>query len=56
MSFFTKKAVFDHIHNKECNVSGDIWEKLDEDFKQYLDRAVERTKANGRKTVYVRDL
>lgn len=38
------------------NVGSDFYEKLDERVKGIIERAVERAKNNGRKTVKARDV
>jgi len=49
-----KNAVKEAAGDK--NVSADFYEKLDEEVKSIIGRAVERAEANGRKTVQARDL
>ncbi len=53
-----KSKVRDYIHQKECNASGEVLDNgaLDKVIKEVLDKAVERAKANGRKTVMEKDL
>lgn len=41
---------------KEVNVSGDFAEALDKVVEELVGKAVERAKANGRRTVQARDL
>ena len=41
---------------KDCNVSGDFAEALSKKVEGLVSDAVERAKANGRKTVQARDL
>lgn len=38
------------------NVGSDFYEKLDDEVKALIDRAVERAEDNGRKTVKARDV
>jgi len=40
----------------DMNVSGDFADALDKEVEALIKRAVERCKANGRKTVQARDL
>jgi len=49
-----KNAVKEAAGDK--NVSSDFYEKLDEEVKELIGKAVERAEANGRKTVQARDL
>ena len=41
---------------KDVNVSSDFYESLDEEVQDLIAKAVERAKANKRKTVQARDL
>jgi len=41
---------------KVPNISGDVAEELDKKATEILQKAVERAKANGRRTLYARDL
>ena len=41
---------------EELNVSGDFCEKLEREVAKLISRAECRAEANGRKTVYARDL
>ncbi len=49
-----KNAVKEAAGDK--NVSSDFYEKLDEEVKELIGKAVDRAEANGRKTVQARDL
>ncbi len=55
---FVKSKVRDYIHSKECNASGDVLDgdALDKVIKNILDKAIDRAKANNRKTVMEKDL
>ncbi len=55
---FVKSKVRDYVHSKECNTSGDVLDgpALDKIIREVLDKAIERAKANGRKTVMDKDL
>jgi len=56
-SLIVKAKVREYIHEKECNTSGDVIdEALNNEIKKLLDKAIERAKANGRKTVQTKDL
>jgi histone H3/H4 len=41
---------------KDCNVSGDFADALNNEIKALIEKAESRCKANGRKTVQARDL
>lgn len=41
---------------KDMNVAADFVEALDEEVKSFVKKAVERAKANNRKTVMAKDL
>lgn len=49
-----KNAVKEAAGN--MNVSGDFYDKLDEEVQELVDQATKRAEANGRKTVQARDL
>ncbi|MBD3211326.1 MAG: DUF1931 domain-containing protein [Candidatus Lokiarchaeota archaeon] len=53
-----KSKVRDYIKSKDCNTSGDVidGDSLNNRIIDILDKAVERAKANGRKTVQEKDL
>lgn len=55
---FVKAKVRDYVHSKDCNASGDVLDSdaLDKIIKGLLDKAIERAKANNRKTVMEKDL
>lgn len=40
----------------DYNVGGDVYEALDEEVKELLDKATERANGNGRSTVKARDV
>ena len=57
-TLFVKSKVREYIKSKDCNTAsaildGDIFNKA---IMEVLDKAIERAKANGRKTVQVKDL
>lgn len=43
-------------HAEGVNVGGKFYERLDDRVKELIDRAVERAKKSGRKTVKARDV
>ncbi|MFO7797146.1 MAG: hypothetical protein ACQERB_07035 [Promethearchaeati archaeon] len=57
-TLFVKSKVRDYIKSKNCNTSGDVidGDALNKRIIEILDKAVERAKANGRKTVQEKDL
>lgn len=57
-TLFVKSKVRDYIKSKKCNTSGDVIDGpvLNDRIIDILDKAVERAKANGRKTVQEKDL
>ena len=57
-TLFVKSKVRDYIKSKNCNTSGDVidGDSLNMRIIEILDKAVERAKANGRKTVQEKDL
>jgi histone H3/H4 len=57
-AFFVKSKVRDYIKNKGCNTSSGVLDggALNMYITWYLDKAIERAQANGRKTVKARDL
>ncbi len=48
--------VKDYVKGKGLNSSGDLSEALSKKVAKLLDEAMERTKANGRKTVRPEDI
>jgi len=56
--FFVKSKVREYIKSKGCNTASGILDgdTLNEFIGRYLDKAIARAKANGRKTVKARDL
>lgn len=57
-SLIVKSKIRDYIKSKDCNTAGDLvnGNALNDAIKALLDAAVERAKANGRKTVQSKDL
>jgi len=57
-TLFVKSKVRDYIKSNNCNTSGDVidGDALNNRIVDILDKAVERAKANGRKTVQEKDL
>jgi histone H3/H4 len=57
-ALFVKSKVRDYIKTKNCNTSGDLidGDSLNKVIIDILDKAIERAKANGRKTVQEKDL
>lgn len=55
---YVKSKIREHIKEKGCNTSSGVVEGdvLNERIMEILDRAIERAKANGRKTVKKRDI
>ncbi len=55
---FVKSKIRDYIKVKKCNTGGDVVDGavLNNRIIEILDRAIERAKANGRKTVQEKDL
>lgn len=51
-----KSKVKEYIKGKDCNTASDLYDALSEEVKALLDKAVDRTKANGRKTVQSKDI
>ena len=50
-----QSKIKDYIKKKGCNTSGDLADQLSKTVQKQLDRAVERAKSNGRKTVRAHD-
>jgi len=57
-ALFVKSKIRDYIKSKGCNTSGDLIDgpALNNAIVEILDKAVNRAKANGRKTVQEKDL
>lgn len=57
-ALFVKSKVRDYIKSKGCNTSGDVidGDALNNAIIAILDSAINRAKANGRKTVQEKDL
>lgn len=55
---FVKSKVREYIKSNDCNTSAGVLDgdTLNDYIIWYLDKAIERAKANGRKTVKARDL
>ena len=55
---FVKSKVREYIKSKGCNTSGDLidGDSLNNAVIEVLDAAINRAKANGRKTVQEKDL
>ena len=56
VSLVVGSKVKEYIKSKECMTAGDTLEALSDKVRCLLDKAVERTKANKRKTVNPQDL
>ena len=56
MSLAVKSAVRAQIKKAGMRVAGDFWNALDDRIRGDVKRAVERAKADGRKTVRATDL
>jgi histone H3/H4 len=48
--------VKEYIHGKGCQTSGEALEALNKAVQEVLNKAVDRTRANGRATVKATDL
>jgi histone H3/H4 len=57
-TLFVKSKIREYIKSKDCNTSSSILEgdMLNNRIVEILDRAIDRAKANGRKTVKARDV
>ena len=55
---FVKSKVREYIKSKDCNTSGDVIDgpALNDAIVDILSKAIDRAKANGRKTVQEKDL
>jgi len=55
---YVKSKIRDYLKSKNCNTSSGVidGEKLNARIIEILDRAVDRAKRNGRKTVKPRDI
>lgn len=56
MSLAVKSAVRAQIKKAGMRVAGDFWKILDERIQCMIEQAVEKAKADGRKTVRAADL
>ena len=57
-TLFVKSKVRDYIKSKGCNTAGDLIDgnSLNDVIIDVLNKAIDRAKANGRKTVQEKDL
>ncbi len=55
MALIVKNAIKDLIKGK-ANISADFYDALDAEVKALVQKALQRAKANGRKTIQARDL
>ena len=55
MALIVKNAIKDLIKGK-ANVSADFYDALDGEVKAIVQKALQRAKANNRKTIQARDL
>lgn len=57
-ALFVKSKVKEYLHSKECNAAGEVIDggMLNDVMKEILDKAIDRAKGNGRKTVMGKDL
>lgn len=53
MSLITKQAVREQT---EHNIGSAVYEELEDEVKELIQKAVERAEANGRRTVKARDV
>lgn len=56
MALVVKSAVKAHVAKSKMRVSGDFWGALDKKIAWKVDKAIERAKANSRKTLRGADL
>ena len=56
MALVVKSAVKSHVAKSQMRISGDFWGDLDNALEKTLMLAIERAKANGRKTLRGVDL
>lgn len=56
MALVVKSAVKSHIAKSKMRVSGDFWAAMDNKIEWKIKNAIERAKANGRKTLRGMDL
>ena len=56
-TLFVKAKVREYIKENDCNSQGEVidGDVLNNEIKSILDKAIKRAKANGRKTVQVKD-
>ncbi len=54
--FILKGNVLSFFRQSNLRVSGDLYKELDNEVRRVLDRAAKRAIANGRATVFSRDL
>ena len=57
-NLFVQNQIIAYIHSKGMNCSEKVMksEKINQELKQFLDKAIKRAKGNFRKTVMERDL
>ena len=55
MALIVKNAIKDMVRGK-ANVSADFYNALDTEVKGIVNKALDRAKANNRKTIQARDL
>jgi len=55
MALIVKNAIKDLVKGK-ANISADFYDALDAEVKGLVQKALQRAKANGRKTLQARDL
>jgi len=55
MAVIVKNAIKDLVRGK-ANVSADFYDALDSEVKAIVKKALDRAKANSRKTIQARDL
>ncbi len=57
-ALFVKSKVKDYFHSKDCNASSDVIDggSLNKIIMNILDKAIDRAKSNGRKTIMAKDL
>ena len=55
-SLIVKSKIKEYIKGKDCNTSSGLYDALSEEVKKALDKAIDRAKANGRKTIQPKDI
>jgi len=56
VNLVVKSNIRDAVKDKIPNVAAEVSEALNEKVQELLDKACERAKANGRRTIHARDL